>query len=190
MASKIPRNRDQGEQRDRVGVLSNAMLLSLSDLKAREDRPVYIVSSSNLFQVPGVIKDSVHAEPAVTARLDNIEKMVENLAKGFNDMKAAKHEQWPAIQVNGAPVQAGQDGRQQHQLGARERTTTGGAAAVRGRSPSLKRSADEAELQEGEGNPPAKEPAWNDVDKGRGRKPRPVQYGTAKVNVAGGEATG
>ena len=36
--------------------------------------------------------------------------------------------------------------------------------------------------------PQQKRPTWNDVDKGRGRKPRPVQYGTAKVNVAGGEA--
>ena len=50
----------------------------------------YVVSSGNLFQVPGVIKDNVNDEPAVTARLDNIEKMVENLTKGFNEMKAEK----------------------------------------------------------------------------------------------------
>jgi tetrahydromethanopterin S-methyltransferase subunit G len=71
-------------------VLSNAMLLSLDELKARVDKPVFIVSSTNLFKVPGVVKDCVQAEPAVTSRLDNIEKMVESLAKGFKDMKASR----------------------------------------------------------------------------------------------------
>ena len=123
MISKIPKNRDQGEQRDRVAVLSNAMLLSLAELKARADKPVFIVSSKNLSKVPGVVKDCVQAEPAVTARLDNIEKMVEGLAKGFKDMKAANQNQWPALQVNGDPAQAGgrQVGQQQANLGARSR---------------------------------------------------------------------
>ena len=87
MSCKIPKNRDQGEQRDRVGVLCNALLLSLGELKARSDCPVFVVTSANLSKVPGVIKDTVKVEPAVTARLDNIEKMVENLTRDFSAIK-------------------------------------------------------------------------------------------------------
>ena len=93
MSNKIPKNRDQGDQKDRVAVLGNALLLSMSELKARGDRPVYVVSSSSLAQVPGVVKDSVKAEPVVTARLDNIEKMIENLTKDFSDLKTKKEVQ-------------------------------------------------------------------------------------------------
>ena len=107
MARKIPRNKDQGEQKDRVSILGKAVLESLTELKSRTDNPVFVVTSANLFQVPGVIKDAVEVEPAVTARLDNIEKMVESLTKGFSEMKAAKAEQWPAIKVNEAAVQSG-----------------------------------------------------------------------------------
>ena len=90
MVNKIARNRDQGVEKDRVAILGAASLGSLLDLKSRTDRPVFVVSSINLSQVPGVIKDNVQAEPVVTARIDNIEKMVENLAKGFKEMKSSQ----------------------------------------------------------------------------------------------------
>ena len=73
----------------------------------------------------------------------------------------------------------------------------GTPAAARGRSPSLKRSAEEAELQASGVIQPGQEIPWSQVagrqqhqgQQGQqGRKPRPVQYGTAKVNVAGAEA--
>ena len=193
MANKIPRNRDQGVEKDRVAVLGSNVLASLQELKSRKDRPVFVVSSTNLFQVPGVIKDCVQAEPAVTARLDSIEKMVENLAKGFKEMKDAKPNQWPTLQVNGAPPPPPGGGRAEQQLGARTRNGDGLSAAARSRSPSLKRSAEDAQLEgatqdEHQGG----KAAWNDVVKrnqGRKTRPqRPVQHGTAKVDVAGGEA--
>ena len=72
----------------------------MQELKKRADHPVYIVTSSNLYQVPGVIKYSVQAEPAVTARLDNIEKMVEKLATGSKEIKSYNEKQWPTTQLN------------------------------------------------------------------------------------------
>ena len=75
MTSKIPRNKDQGDMKDRVAVLGNALLASLDDLKSRTDHPVFCVTSLNLSKVPGVLKDRVQAEPAVCARLDNIKKL-------------------------------------------------------------------------------------------------------------------
>ena len=57
---------------------------------------------SSLLQVPGDIKDTVHVEPAVTVRLDNIERMV------GKEMKAGQAApQWPALQVNGVPESGG-----------------------------------------------------------------------------------
>ena len=188
MARQIPRNKDQGDLKDRVAILGIAVLGSLQELKNRTDNPVYIVTSSNLFQVPGVIKDRVQAEPAVTARLDNIERMVETLTKGFKEMKDTKSAQWPALQVNGAaaPVQPRESFAEQS-LGARSRH----GAAGRSKSPSVKRSAQEAQLQETAPVQQLGEEPWNHVvNRNQGRRPRsrPVQYGTAKVNVAGGEA--
>ena len=153
------------------------------------------MTSSNLPQVPGVIKDSVQAEPAVTARLDNIEKMVESLTKGFKEIKSTKQNQWPAIQVNGVPahVQAGHSQANGQELGAVPRRETGAvSAATRERSPSLKRSAEDAQLENvpGAAGQP-KEASWSQVvgrNQGQGRRQRPVQYGTSKVHVAGGEA--
>ena len=149
----------------------------------------YCVTSSNIPNVPGAINDTVQAEPAVTARLDNIEKMVESLSKGFIEMKNAKQSQWPDLRVNGGPVPPHQGRVQGAHLGAVPKRDTPGAAR-RDKSPSQKRSAVEAEL-EGASEPaqPPKETPWSQVlGRNQGRKQRPVQYGTAKVNMAGGEA--
>ena len=54
MARQIPRNKDQGDLKDRVNVLGNAVLGSIQELKSRIDNPVYVVTTANLFQVPGV----------------------------------------------------------------------------------------------------------------------------------------
>ena len=112
MSKHIPKNQDQGDLKDRVRVLGNAMLESLQELKNREDNPVFVVTSEQLFNVPGVVKDNVQTEPAVTARLDNIEQMVEALTKGFNEMKTVKNihpcvEQFPSLKVNGEAVHDG-----------------------------------------------------------------------------------
>ena len=193
LTTKIPRNRDLGVEKDRVAVLGGHMLASLQELKSRADRPVFVVSSTNLFQVPGVIKDCVHAEPVVTTRLDSIEKMVENLAKGFKDMKDAKQIQCPTLHVNGVPPQGAGGaggagtGRAEHHLGARSKNGAKLNEGQRSRSPSFKRSAEEAELQGA--TQVEQQAAWTDVvKKNKGRKQRPVQHGTAKVDVAGGEA--
>ena len=199
MDIKIPKNRDQGDQKDRVAVLGNALLHSLAELKARSDNPVFVVSSSDLPQVPGIVKDCVQAEPTVTARLDNIEKMIDNLSKGFSDLKASKPTQWPALQANRAPVippggNVGGQGTQhlevvgQQGLPAPGYLTPGGR--FRDRSPSIKRSAEEAQLQvAGDGKSHAAETPWSQVvGRNQGRRSKPVQYGTAKVNVAGAEA--
>ena len=45
------------------------------------------MTSTSLAFVPGVVKSNVEAEPAVTARLYNIEKIMENLSKGFSELK-------------------------------------------------------------------------------------------------------
>ena len=77
----IPRNRDQGELKDRVKLLGTGVITNLLELKNQADPPVYVVTSSSLALVPGVVKSHVQAEPAVTARLDNMEKMLDNLSK-------------------------------------------------------------------------------------------------------------
>ena len=59
MDKRIPRNIDKGDLKDRVKVLGTAMLDSLHKLKARTDNPVFVVSSEQLYQVPGVEKDAV-----------------------------------------------------------------------------------------------------------------------------------
>ena len=187
MSRQIPRNQDQGDLKDRVRVLGTAMLGSMQELKSRTDNPVYVVSSEQLYQVPGVVKDSVQAEPAVTARLDNIEKMVETLTKGFNDMRASKVEQFPALQVNGAPAESGQGGA----YGGARRKTPAAENIMRSVSPSVKRTAEEAQLQPEQGGhqgQAGQDVPWNHVVKGgrnQGRRPqgrpRPVQHGTAQV---------
>ena len=65
---------------------------------------MFVVTSSSLALVPGVVKNNVRAEPAVSARLDNIEKMMEDLSKGLTEIKNSKQVEWPAIQLNGKPV--------------------------------------------------------------------------------------
>ena len=65
MSKQIPRNQDQGDLKDRVRVLASAMLGSMQELNNRADNPVFVASSEQLFQVPGVVKDSVQVEPAV-----------------------------------------------------------------------------------------------------------------------------
>ena len=196
MDLKIPRNRDQGVMKDRVGILGKAVLASMIELKGRADPPVYYVSSSNLCHVPGVIKDNVQAEPAVTARLDNIEKMVENLAKGFSEMKASRaRQEWPALQVNGAEVPSSplppRQGFSQTQpvhtiARSRVEAAAGHPPINRSRSPSTKRTAEEAELH----SSLRPEPAWSTVvGRNQGRRQRPVQLGTAKLAItARGEA--
>ena len=202
MTCHIPKNRDQGDLKDRVAVLANTLLASLDELKGRSDHPVFCVTSSNLANVPGIVKDRIKAEPAVTARLDNIEKMVESLSRGFAEIKSSKINQWPALQVNGVAAHApsqpghGQGGHlgegQGALLGAvgRRNSAVYGSAS-RERSPSMKRSADAAQLENSDGSgsrQPAETPWSQVVSRNQGRRQRPVQYGTAKVNIAGGEA--
>ena len=205
MSKHIPKNQDQGDLKDRVRVLGNAMLESLQELKNREDNPVFVVTSEQLFNVPGVVKDNVQTEPAVTARLDNIEQMVEALTKGFNEMKTVKNihpcvEQFPSLRVNGEAVQdgLGQTGAQGGG-GVRTRIPPSQHSRVRSVSPSIKRTAQEAQLQggqdgqgqshhQGQGQP-AHADTWSHVvGRNQGRRPRPVQHGTAQVKVAGSEA--
>ena len=194
MAIKIPRNRDQGDQKDRVGVLGNNLIGALQDLKNREDKPFFVVSSANLFQVPGVTKDRVNAEPAVTARLDNIEKMIENLSKGFNEMKSNKNTHWPPlVQVNGEATQpAHRQGGQGHAAQQLSVSAQPGPVAPRARSPSTKRTADQAQLESSQVvDQQGVEVPWSQVAGRQGRRPRKVQYGTAQVSGAtgiGGEA--
>ena len=53
----------------------------------------------------------------------------------------------------------------------------------------MKRTAAEAELQESDQRKTGQEAPWTDVVRGnRGRRPRPVQQGTAKTSMAGAEA--
>ena len=108
LEAHIPRNRDQGELKDRVKLLGIGVLTSLKELKNHADPPVFVVTSASLAMVPGVVKSNVKADPAVASRLDNMEKMLENLFKGMQDMKKSQNEQWPALQVNGGvpPVHA------------------------------------------------------------------------------------
>ena len=56
MTCHIPKNRDQGDLKDRVAVLASALLTSLDELKGRSDHPVFCVTSSYLLKVPGVVK--------------------------------------------------------------------------------------------------------------------------------------
>ena len=83
MSKKIPKNQDQGDLSDRVKVLALAMYGSIQELKGRVDNPTFVVSSMQLCNVPGVVTDNVKAEPVVSARLDSIEKLIENLNKDF-----------------------------------------------------------------------------------------------------------
>ena len=195
MARQIPRNQDQGDLKDRVRILGNAMLESLKELKSREDKPVFVVTSEQLFQVPGVVKDNVQAEPAVTARLDNIERMVESLTKGFNEIKASKADQFPSLKVNGAPVQPGHVSA----FGGARNRASNPASEIRMRSvsPSVKRTAQEAQLQGGQGQhyqqgqhtQTDQGGTWSQVvGRNQGRRPRPVQHGVAQVRVEGSEA--
>ena len=187
MSKKIPKNHDLGDMKDRVKVLAAAVIGSIQELKSRVDSPVFVVSSGSLFQVPGVLKDAVEVEPAVTARLDNIEKMMETLNKGFKEIKEAssKMAQVPAIHVNDS---------------ANSSVSTANLAPhnrARSVSPSMKRKAAEAQLQSDQPGQQQEEEPWSKVvgrggnrnnNKQQGRRERPVQHGTAKVKVAGGEA--
>ena len=202
MDLRIPRNRDQGVLKDRVSILGKAVLASIVELKGKADPPVYYVTSSSLGYVPGVVKDNVQADPSVTARLENIEKLVENLAKGFNEIKSAQPtkapQDWPALQVNGVATAGSQGhGSNQAQGFNSERSRVGPTLGKeytplnfpqvnRSRSPSIKRSAEQAELH----GPAPQETPWSTVaGRNQGRRQRTVQYGTAKLPVtARGEA--
>ena len=144
-----------------------------------------------------------------------MEKMLETLAKGFQEMKNNQKNQWPALQVNGVPVQqpTGHDQRLHGQgaggsavvvdarTGARNKQQNvplGGLGLLRSRSDRRKRKAEqEQQEQRGQHEQQAAEvlgqpqhydrQGWNDVAAGRGRKKK-VQYGTSKVRVAGGDA--
>ena len=187
MANKIPKNRDQGDQKDRVAVLSTALLVCLNELKARSDRPVFYVSSTNLFLVPGVIKNSMSVEPTVTARLDNIEKMVADLSKGFSDMKkssASNQQQMSTLSSTSVSTNTVNP-----QVQDKSHLAPMHSVRARSKSPSVKRKQDE--IQDTENRDVVQEQPWVDVVKNKSnqpRKPRPVQVGTSKVNVAGGEA--
>ena len=45
------------------------------------------MTSATLAMVPGVVKSNLKAEPAVASRLDNMEKMLETLSKGMQEIK-------------------------------------------------------------------------------------------------------
>ena len=83
IATSIPRNRDQGELKDRVKVLGTAVIASLQELKSHVEPPVFVVTSTSLAMVPGVVKSNVQAEPAVTSRLDNREDDGESLKGSY-----------------------------------------------------------------------------------------------------------
>ena len=207
---KIPRNQDRGEMKDRVKILGTAVIEALHELKGLAEPPVFVVTSTSLTMVPGVVKNNIQAEPAVTARLDNIEKMMEMLSKGFNEMKNDQKNQWPVLQVNGTPVDGATGGTKQAAVhhgqggsqaygGARIRieqaTLPVGGQGLRSRSDSRKRKAEEElnlqqqqqQTQGGVQGQGQQGPGWNQVVAGRGRR-IPVQYGTSNVKVAGGEA--
>ena len=176
-------------------ILGTAVLSALDELKSHADPPVFVVTSTSLAYVPGVVKSNVQAEPAVTARIDNIEKMIENLAKSFTELKNDR----PALQLNGVPLQQQSEGVQhvpgntgKPQFGGarpKEQLLPPGGLGLRARSDSRerKRKAEE-DLQQpsgqGQGQGQGQQGGWNDVVRGR----RKVQYGTSQVRVAGGEA--
>ena len=54
METHIPRNRDQGELKDRVRSLGIAVLSSLQELKSHAEPPVFVVTSASLAMPPGV----------------------------------------------------------------------------------------------------------------------------------------
>ena len=129
------------------------------------------------------------------SRLDNMEKLLENLSKGMQEIKNSQKTECPALQVNGVPLQQqsqvlGQTGKPQFG-GARpkEQSLPPGGLGLRARSDSRerKRKAEE-DLQQpsgqGQGQGQGQQGGWNDVVRGR----RKVQYGTSQVRVAGGEA--
>ena len=199
MDKKIPRNVDKGDQRDRVKILATAVIGSLKELKEKADSPVFVVSSEQLFSVPGVLKDTVKPEPAVTTRLDNIEKAMADVTKALSELKAARVEQFPALQVNGssAAAQTGSqvcssinNGKSTGQDNNRNKAFPGfNGRSNRSVSPSVKRKAGQ---DEGGTSQRDNEAPWTDVVKNnRGRRPRPprpVQQGTARVTMEGSEA--
>ena len=107
---------------------------------------MFVVTSANLSHVPGVIKETAQVEPAVTARLDNIERMMQTFSKSLNDIKSMPQGQWPALQVNGVPLQhpgGPQPPPDQVNAGNRSRTLVRnlsvGGPGLRSKSDSLKR---------------------------------------------------
>ena len=196
----------QGDLKDRVRVLGTAVLSSLQELKSHSDPPVFVVTSASLAMVPGVIKSNVKADPAVATRLDNMERMLETLSQGMQEMKSNQLTQWPALQVNGVPLQ--QPGQQAQGVGrpaVGAETRTGartkqqslpvGGQHLRSRSDSRKRKAEEdlqvhgqPEQQAGgvqDNSQQDEKYGWNDVTRGRRKK---VQYGTSKLRVSGDDA--
>ena len=190
----IPRNRDQGELKDRVKVLGTAVLSSLQKLKNESDPPVFVVTSASLAMVPGVIKSNVKADLAVTSRLGNMEKMLETLSKVMQELKSNQNTQWPALQVNGVPLQQGQVARAAVEAvprtGDRNRqlNLSVGGQSFRSRSDSRKRKAEqqhqgqvEQQVADGQDQPqPDDRYAWNEVARGRKKK---VQFMKSQDSV-------
>ena len=184
MSTKIVSNRDQGVETDRIATLGGNLYSALQDLKSRKDCPIFVVSASMLENVPGVVKDNVQAEPAVTARLDNIEKMVEKLSKEIRDTRSQKiPDSWPALpNVDTAS----------NQVNSLAVPIPGSTPSFRNRSPSVKRSSDESN----QGNQQQGQELWKDVvgrkdkreNNNKRRAPRPSQQGTAKIGDMAAEA--
>ena len=204
----------QGELKDRVRVLGTAVLSSLQELKNHADPPVFVVTSASLGMVPGVVKSNLKAEPAVASRLDNMEKMLETLSKGMQEMKdnqkTQSQIQWPDLQLNGVPLQQTDKAAEHAQgpgrhggvqvdprTGARNKLLPVGGLGLRSRSDSRKRKAEqelqaqrEQQVVDAQDNTQhGDRQGWNDVAAGRGRGRREkVQYGTSNLRVSGGDA--
>ena len=199
---RIPRNIDQGDQKDRVKVLAIAMVDSLEVMKSKEICPVFIVTTEKLYFVPGVRKDIVRVEPCVTARLENIEKMMETLAKDMREVKAAKIAPVPEIQItsdSSALVNlptSNTDGNNSSSVHVKEpnRGVYSGNLATdhknreRSKSPSVKRKA--GDDPQNEQSTSDQNLPWNEVVSRNQRRARQGQQGTARTKVvpAGGQA--
>ena len=168
------------------------MLNTIQELKSRSDKPIFVVTSSSLCNVPGVVKDNINVEPAVTARLEGIEKMVENLTKGFKELQTARNSNlWPQLQVT-AP-QGTPPTQKANNVKSGANNLVPQNSEPRSRSSSRKRAFAETEQQEGGTSESQQgDQQWTDVVKKnqnrKSRPPRPHQVGTSKVDIVGGEA--
>ena len=88
--------------------------------------------------------------------------MVENLAKGFSELKASRaRQEWPTLQVNGTPVSSYPPPPPPRQVqsahtSSRSRVEAAAGHPVnRSRSPSAKRTAEEVDLHSTQPQEPA-----------------------------------